>query len=256
VARSIAISRAAPEQRELRRLFLVSALAHAALGFLLVFSPSSGVVMPQGVVAVELVSLPSTAPAKPAAKPAPAARPVPPPPPTPKEIVLPKETAPPKPEAPKAEPKPVEKPKPKAEPQAEPATEREYSDVLSELRAEVGDEAPAPAQTAAIGSPQPVGSPTGQRVSPEFLAWEKRARIHIRQNWILPEGFRNEPLRTSIAVDLDASGAILGEPRIVKRSGNPWYDDGVVSALQKASPLPAPPEAGEWSFEFVADRDF
>ena len=201
--------------------------------------------MPQGVIAVELVSLPSPAPAS-APK---AARPAPLPPPEPKQVVLPKETAPPKPE-PKLEPKPVAPPKPKAEPSAEPAPERDYSDVLSELRAEAGDEppTPAPAQTASIGSP------TGNPVSPEFLAWERRARIHIRQNWVVPPSFRDEPLRTSIVVELDAGGAILGEPRIVKRSGNPWYDDGVVRSIQKASPLPPPPEPGEWSFVFVADE--
>jgi len=245
LSRSIEISLGALEQREFRQLLVVSVLAHAALAIFLGFSPGSEVVMPQGVIAVELVSLPSPAPA-PASK---AARPRPPPPPEPKQVVLPKETAPPKPE-PKLEPKPVAPPKPKAEPSAEPAPERDYSDVLSELRAEAGDEppTPAPAQTASIGSP------TGNPVSPEFLAWERRARIHIRQNWVVPPSFRDEPLRTSIVVELDAGGAILGEPRIVKRSGNPWYDDGVVRSIQKASPLPPPPEPGEWSFVFVADE--
>ena len=249
MGRSNAISLGALEQREFRRLLAVSVLAHVLLALFLGFSPGSEVVMPQGTIAVELVSLPSASPA-PAAVPK-AARPAPPPPPEPKQVVLPKETAPPKPE-PKLEPKPVAPPKPKAEPPAEPATERDYSDVLSELRAEVGDEAPtpAPAQTASIGSP------TGSPVSPEFLAWERRARIHIRQNWVVPPSFRNEPLRTSILVELDAGGAILGEPRIVKRSGNPWYDDGVVRSIQKASPLPPPPEAGEWSFVFVADEGY
>jgi len=247
LSRSIEISLGALEQREFRQLLVVSVLAHAALAIFLGFSPGSEVVMPQGVIAVELVSLPSPAPAPaPASK---AARPRPPPPPEPKQVVLPKETAPPKPE-PKLEPKPVAPPKPKAEPSAEPAPERDYSDVLSELRAEAGDEppTPAPAQTASIGSP------TGNPVSPEFLAWERRARIHIRQNWVVPPSFRDEPLRTSIVVELDAGGAILGEPRIVKRSGNPWYDDGVVRSIQKASPLPPPPEPGEWSFVFVADE--
>ncbi len=253
MGRSIAISLDAPGQREFRRLLLVSVLAHASLAFFLVFSPNREIVMPQGVIAVELVSMPSPAPAPAPAQAAKAARPAPPPPPAPKQVVLPKETAPPKPE-PKAEAKPAAPPKPKAAPAPEPAKEREYSDVLSELRAEAGDEAPAPApapaQTAAVGSPE------GQPVSPEFLAWERRARIHIRQNWVVPPSFRNEPLRTSIVVDLDASGAIVGEPRIAKRSGNPWYDDGVVRSIQKASPLPPPPEAGEWSFVFVADEGF
>jgi len=248
VGRSVAISLAAPEQREFRRLLAASALAHLALGLFLGFSPRSEVVMPLGAIAVELVALPAPANAS-ATK---AARPAPPPPPAPKQIVLPKETAPPKPEA-KPAAKPKLKPQAKPAPAAEPATEREYSDVLSELRAEAGDEASAPAAPTQMAA---VGSPTGQPVSPAFLAWERKARIHIRQNWVVPPSFRNEPLRTSIMVELDAGGAVLGAPRVVKGSGNPWYDDGVVRSIQKASPLPAPPEPGEWSFVFVADEGF
>ena len=37
---------------------------------------------------------------------------------------------------------------------------------------------------------------------------------------------------------------------MLRRSGNPWYDESVVRAIQKASPLPPPPEAGEWPFVF------
>jgi outer membrane biosynthesis protein TonB len=254
VARGVAISFASFERREFRRLLLVSCLAHAALGLFLGFSPRGEVVMPQGVISVELVA--AAAPARPApATPAPPkpAAPRPPPPPEPKQVVLPKEPAPPPPE-PKQAAEP--RPKPKPEPVAEPASEKDYADVLSELREEAGDEAPteapapAPAQTAAIGSP------TGSPVPPEFLAWERRARIHIRQNWVVPPSFRNQPLRTGIQVELDSSGAVIGEPQIVKRSGNPWYDEGVVRSIQKASPLPAPPEAGEWSFVFVADESY
>ena len=249
MSRGVAISLEPLERREFRRLLVVSALMHAALGLFLGFSPDGEVVMPQGVIAVELVAMPApSAPvrAAPAPKPAP---PRPPPAPEPKQVVLPKEPAPPPP-APKAAAAP--KPAPKPEPVAEPTHEKDYADVLSELREEVGDEAPAPApaQTASIGSP------TGSPVSPEFLAWERRARIHIRQNWVVPPSFRNQPLRTSILVELDASGGVVGEPRIVKRSGNPWYDDGVVRSIQKASPLPAPPEAGDWSFVFVADESY
>jgi len=249
VARGVTISLEPLERREFRRLLVVSGLAHAALALFLGFSPGGEVVMPQGVIAVELVAMPSpAAPAKaaPAPKPAP---PAPLPPPEPKQVVLPKEPAPPPEPKQVAEPKPAPKPEPKP---AEPASEKDYADVLTELREEVGDEAPAPAppQTASIGSP------TGSPVPPEFLAWERRARIHIRQNWVVPPSFRNQPLRTSILVELDSSGAVVGEPRIVKRSGNPWYDDGVVRSIQKASPLPAPPEAGEWSFVFVADESY
>jgi len=249
VARGVAISLETLERREFRRLLVVSALAHAALALFLGFSPDGEVVMPQGVIAVELVAMPApTAPAKaaPAPKPVP---PAPPPPPEPKQVVLPKEPAPLPEPKPAAEPKPAPRPEPKP---AEPESEKDYADVLSELREEVGDEAPAPAPAQAAS----IGSPTGSPVPPEFLAWERRARIHIRQNWVVPPSFRNQPLRTGVLVELDAGGAVVGEPRVVKRSGNPWYDDGVVRSIQKASPLPPPPEAGEHTFEFDADESF
>jgi TonB family protein len=56
-----------------------------------------------------------------------------------------------------------------------------------------------------------------------------------------------------VVVELDASGAVVSEPRITRRSGNPWYDEGVVRAIQKASPLPPPPSAGEWDFVFLPE---
>jgi TonB family protein len=54
-----------------------------------------------------------------------------------------------------------------------------------------------------------------------------------------------------VTVRLDAGGRVVGPPRVTQRSGNPWYDESVVRAIQKASPLPPPPEAGEWPFEFT-----
>jgi colicin import membrane protein len=53
-----------------------------------------------------------------------------------------------------------------------------------------------------------------------------------------------------VQVRLDPQGNVVGEPRITRRSGNPWYDDSVVRAIEKSSPLPPPPEAGEWPFVF------
>jgi TonB family protein len=80
------------------------------------------------------------------------------------------------------------------------------------------------------------------------------ARIHVRRSWVLAPGFRTEDLTTELRVRLDAGGNVIGEPEITRRSGNPWYDDSVVRAIQKASPLPAPPEAGEWPFIFQPEE--
>jgi TonB family protein len=81
----------------------------------------------------------------------------------------------------------------------------------------------------------------------------RRAKIHVKRAWVVPPGFRNEPLMTHVAVKLDGQGNVVGTPEITRRSGNPWYDEGVVRGIQKASPLPPPPEAGDWDFVFVPE---
>jgi colicin import membrane protein len=90
----------------------------------------------------------------------------------------------------------------------------------------------------------------GVRASPEVVGWVRDARIHVRRQWVLSPGFRMQALETHVEVELDSQGNVQGEPEITRRSGNPWYDESVVRAIQKADPLPAPPEAGKWPFVF------
>jgi colicin import membrane protein len=213
------------------------------------FSPESKISVPRGVISVELVRAPAAArPAAPApvAKPAP---PKPPPPPKPKKIVLPAE-----PTTPKIQPKPVEKVPPV---QPKPKAEQQYEDVLAQLRAESGEDAPpteiAKVEPTAIGSP---GSPDGVAISPEVAAWLKKAKIHVRKHWVVPPGFRTQALEARVEVNLDASGGVRGTPRLSRRSGNPWYDEGVIRAIQKSSPLPPPPEAGKWNFVFLPEDSY
>ena len=123
----------------------------------------------------------------------------------------------------------------------------------SRVLAAVGEEAAEPVQTAALGTG---GSGPPRPVSPEVAAWLRQARIHVRKTWVVPPGFRTQSLQAVIEVELDATGAVVGAPRVVRRSGNPWYDDGVVRSIRKASPLPAPPQAGAWTFVMLSDEDF
>ena len=70
-------------------------------------------------------------------------------------------------------------------------------------------------------------------------------RMHVRKSWVLAPGFRREPLTTQVEVKLDVAGQRRGRAReVTQRSGNPWYDDSVVRAIQKASPLPPRRRAG------------
>jgi colicin import membrane protein len=97
----------------------------------------------------------------------------------------------------------------------------------------------------------PGGGPSGPGivVSPEVARWMRDAKMHVTRAWILAPGFRMEPLETKLDVELGPTGEVRGM-RITQRSGNPWFDESVERAIQKASPLPAPPEAGEWPFAF------
>jgi len=234
-----------------------SVAAHFFLLGLAVVSPRIGStrIEPDQVVAVDLVSMPgpprAAAPPKPKIDEPPPApppeQPPPPAPPKPKEIVLPKN-----PEKEPSKPKP--KPKP---PEAEP--EKDLDDLLADMRKDAGETAPteappAPQETAAAApSPAPGGTVA---VSPEMLAWMRKAKAKVRSAWVVPPSFRMQELQTRVVVELDASGAVSEEPRIEQSSGNPWYDEGVVRSIQKASPLPPPPRAGEWDFVFLPEDAF
>jgi colicin import membrane protein len=228
-------------RQELRRLIAISLAAHLVVVAFFGFSPESKISVPRGVISVELVRAPAAA--RPTTS-APVAKPAPP---KPKKVLLPAE-----PTTPKVKPKVV-----KPEVVEKPAPAKEYEDVLAQLRAESGEDAPpteiAEAAPAVIGSP---GSPTGAAISPEVAAWLKRAKIHVRKNWVVAPGFRNEALEAHVEVNLDASGGVRGTPRLSRRSGNPWYDEGVIRAIQKSSPLPPPPEAGKWNFVFLPEDSY
>ena len=219
---------------------VVSAAAHVALLMALILVPETQPLSLPGVIAVDLVAAPSHRAAAPRVS---VAKPVPRPP-VPKKVVLPSE-----PTLPRPRPREVE-PEPHPEP-----VEEAYEDVLAGLRAEMGETAPEPEPAAREAGAERGGGGL-VTVSPEVAAWVRRAKIHVRSVWVVPPGFRIQPLQTSVLVELDADGRVLGKPRIIQRSGNYHYDDGVVRAIRKASPLPAPPEAGEWTFVFVPEDSY
>jgi colicin import membrane protein len=59
-------------------------------------------------------------------------------------------------------------------------------------------------------------------------------------NWSAPAYFKNRGLKTHVMVRFDENGNILAKD-IVKSSGNPAFDELVLVAIQKSSPVPAPP---------------
>lgn len=195
---------------------------------------------------------PEKEPEKPKAKPEPEPKPEPPKP----EPQVAK--APPKPE-PKPEPPAAQAPPPKP-PAPKPAPKQEsYDDLLADLRAERGESRPdkverpsrtasAATQSAASGAGRP-----GAAASPEIAGWVRAVQIHVGQAWMLPPDMRGRKLMAELLVDLDARGRVLSEPRLVRSSGDARFDENAVRAIQKASPLPPPPDEGVWTIGFCPE---
>ncbi len=258
------------DRKRFRRFILASALGHALIVLSLAISPAWTSPAPgiPGVVLVDIVTVapgvvpgPPPAPAakapprtekpKPVPPPEPAAAPKPPPPIT-NKTVLPKEAQ----AQPKPQPKVADKPAAKTPPK-----QVSYEDLMKDLREAAGERRPseiaqvrtgeATTRSATAGAPGAGGGGT-VKVSPEVMAWIRDTRIHVRQNWVKTPGF--ERLSTTLTVTLDEAGAVVGEPRVRQRSGNVFYDESVVRAIQKASPLPRPPRAGDWEFVFPSEE--
>lgn len=267
------------DRRRLRNGLLISLAVHASFLGMLAISPSRTVPPLPDVLSVDLIAAPAAAPAptaapKPSAKPPAEAAPKPqapkPPPPKPAPKAAPKPPPPPPPPPiakapvqalPENVPTKVRKvaPAPKVDPRLRPKEkELSYDEAMASLG--VGPEQDDVPQAA---SPAPVpeqssGSPSrrnGIAVSPEMLAWVTATTRRIQSNWKGISTYEGRGLATSLELELSARGDVLGTPRVVRSSGDPYFDDNAVRAVMMVSPLPAPPRAGLTVFVFKSEGD-
>jgi colicin import membrane protein len=96
-------------------------------------------------------------------------------------------------------------------------------------------------------------SRAGAVVSPELARWNLDTRRLIQSRWVIPSNFRNRGLETRLLLRLSASGDVMGKPEVTRSSGDPFFDDNVVSAVLKAAPLPPPPKPGRRVLLFNAE---
>ncbi|HEB91423.1 MAG TPA: cell envelope integrity protein TolA [Deltaproteobacteria bacterium] len=270
----------ADHRRRLRNGILFSLAVHAALLATFVIAPVRPLAPMPEVLEVELIAAPPGAPAarrpvpRPAeaeASPPPAEAPAPPSPPVAKAPVqvLPEETpgrirkAPPENGKKKAEiVAKAEPPRPRRRKEEKPLS---YEAAMAAFEKELGpDEAldllqPAPEAhepDASSGLPEPAETNRpGDAIPPELAAWNRAVQRRIRNNWVIPAGFRNRGLATQLELRLAASGDLIGEPRVVRSSGDPFFDDNAVRAVMKVAPLPAPPEPGRQIFIFRSEAE-
>ncbi|MDG2048737.1 MAG: TonB family protein [Myxococcota bacterium] len=255
--------RLADQRRQrFQRAVIVSALFHLVIVAALGFAPDPPPLKMPSAITVDLVAaVPApraVATPKPAA-PVPRAQPAPP---KTKVKILPKRAPDPVRPAPVVKPKP--KPTAQSQPKPDPVIQRKerpkemsYEDALAQLRDDIGEAAPAePApSTAKIAAPSAAsGVASGALVAPELAAWNLAVMRHVRSVWITPPEFRGRAWAAQLEINLASDGRILGSPRLVRSSGNPYFDDNAVRAVLRASPLPAPPQAGTRSLIFTSEE--
>ncbi len=82
----------------------------------------------------------------------------------------------------------------------------------------------------------------------DFLIYQNRMLGTIKDNWAWV-GQRSN-LKVVVHFGIKDTGEIVGL-KIVQPSGDPSYDESVLRAVKKSSPLPAPPESYRKDFADV-----
>jgi colicin import membrane protein len=99
--------------------------------------------------------------------------------------------------------------------------------------------------TAALG---PGGRGGGVVKGMEFIIYQNRMLSSIKDNWAWAGQKGN--LRVIVHFSIKDNGEITGL-KIVQPSGDPSYDESVLRAVKKSSPLPPPPESSRKDFADV-----
>ena len=245
----------AEDRRRFVHLLAGSLVAHLLVVVLLGAAPSPAPPAMPAVLRVNLI----------AGLPAPRATRRPPSPAPPVPNVEPRQVVP------KVEPRQVVLPE--QAPRAVPSKKRtppparrepiEYDDALAQLRNELGEQTPpepgpsstiSDAEVMATTAPaDATGSSAAGAIDPELARWALATQRHIRRNYVTPPEFLGRGLATVVEVELTALGDVIGSPRVVRPSGDPFFDDNAVRAVMKSTPLPVPPGSGTWTFSFSED---
>jgi colicin import membrane protein len=82
----------------------------------------------------------------------------------------------------------------------------------------------------------------------EFLMYQTKVVSAIKENWAWPG--QKGSLKALVRFSIKDSGEITGM-KIAEPSGDPAFDESILRALRKSSPLPAPPESYRKDFAQV-----
>jgi colicin import membrane protein len=123
------------------------------------------------------------------------------------------------------------------------ALERVKERATTESKSETGERAasvPGAGEGPGASAPGQGGSGGGVVRGMEFLIYYNRMLQLIKEQWTWV--VKKSDLVVIVRYSVQEDGEITGL-KIVQRSGQASYDDSVVRAVRKASPLPPPPES-------------
>jgi colicin import membrane protein len=84
--------------------------------------------------------------------------------------------------------------------------------------------------------------------SVEFIAYQNRLVSTIKGNWAWAG--RRSDLKVVVQFGIKENGDIIGL-RVTQRSGDPTYDESVIRAIKRSSPVSSPPESHRKEFADV-----
>jgi colicin import membrane protein len=84
--------------------------------------------------------------------------------------------------------------------------------------------------------------------SVEFIAYQNRLVSTIKGNWAWAG--RRSDLKVVVQFGIKENGEIIGL-RVTQRSGDPTYDESVIRAIKRSSPVSSPPESHRKEFADV-----
>jgi colicin import membrane protein len=220
-------------EEDLAPALVLAVAVHVLLAVVLTFGVRWQSRAPE-VVQVELWQPPPPPAAQPEPpKPAPVVQPKPEPRIEKPDIAL---KAPPKPK-PKPEPKPEAKPKPKPAAKPDDAALRR---LLAEAMQREQQQFAAERERQAIKE-QLTRDAANARFK-GIAAWVDKIRAKIRGNIVLPPDLKGNPEALFLVTQLP-TGEVL-QARLVISSGHAGYDEAVLRAILKSSPLPKPDSPG------------
>jgi colicin import membrane protein len=127
----------------------------------------------------------------------------------------------------------------------DPNIEKAMTEIRKKAAATTGEvkrpQVKAVPEQAAGSASQPASRPGDAEVNEQMRAYYAMIWSRIKERWALPQGILpGEALETVIDVTILRSGAVT-KVNFEKRSGNRYFDESTMKALQKASPFPPLP---------------